>query len=308
MARQYKRFFHMYFAWDYPRELEELDRQSKQGWQLIRVGFFAGRYKKNPDVRYRYQIDFSGKVEDLGRYIETFREQGWEYINTTFNGWSYFRKPWDPSLPEEQYEIFTDQSSLREMTLRWIRFMAVLLAIVAVFLAIYTVRLVWMPNLPNLTRFLIFLLETAVIAYGIRRMVKPTGKQTFAGARAICAAFFATLVVSCIGAAYLEMNRPHFNSRMMADEMVGIPDGLEDNLEWGSIDILYTDSYYLDLSITADSSICFTLVDDSGTVIYTIADANVNISDQKLHLEKGKYFIRFSSYGGGALDVACALK
>ena len=71
MARKYKRLFNMYPAWDYRRELEELNRQS---------------------------------------------EQGWEYIRTTFNGWSYFRKPWDPSLPEEQYEIFTDQASLREMT------------------------------------------------------------------------------------------------------------------------------------------------------------------------------------------------
>lgn len=308
MARKYKRLFNMYPAWDYRRELEELNRQSEQGWQLIRGGVFVNRFKRNDHIRYRYQIDFSGKVEDLGRYIETFREQGWEYIRTTFNGWSYFRKPWDPSLPEEQYEIFTDQASLQEMTGRWIKLVGILTAIVAVFLAIYTVRLVLMPNLPALVRFLVFLLETAFLIYGILCMRKSARKQTFSGAGAIWIPIFALLIIGNIGAIYLETHHHRFTSHFIADEVVGIPDGMENVLEWSSIGILYTDNYYMDLNITADSSICFTLVDDSDTVIYTITDVNVDISNLKLHLEKGQYYIRLSSYEGGGLDVFCAIK
>ena len=58
----------------------------------------------------------------MGRYIETFREQGWEYVNSTFNGWHYFRKLYDPALPEEAYEIFSDRESLHELNSRWAEF------------------------------------------------------------------------------------------------------------------------------------------------------------------------------------------
>lgn len=308
MARKYKRLFNMYPAWDYRRELEELNRQSELGWQLVRGGVFVNRFKRNDHIRYRYQIDFSGKVEDLGRYIETFREQGWEYIRTTFNGWSYFRKPWDPSLPEEQYEIFTDQASLREMTGRWIKFVGILTAIVAVFLAIYTVRLVLMPNLPALVRFLVLLLETAFLVYGILCMRKSARKQTFSGVGAIWIPIFALLIIGTVGATYLETHHYRFNSRFVADEMSGISDGMENVFQWGSFDVLYTDNYYLDLSITADSSICFTLVDDSDTVIYTVADTNVDVSNLKLHLKKGQYYMYYSCYESGGFDATCAIK
>ena len=308
MARKYKRLFNMYPAWDYRRELEELNRQSEQGWQLVRGGVFVNRFKRNSDIRYRYQIDFSGKVEDLGRYIETFREQGWEYIRTTFNGWSYFRKPWDPSLPEEQYEIFTDQASLREMTGRWIKLVGILTAIVAAFLAIYTVRLVLMPNLPALVRFLVFLLETAFLVYGILCMRKSAQKQTLSGARSLWVPIFALLIIGTVGAIYLETHHHRFNSRFVADEMSDISGGMENVFQWGSFDVLYTDNYYLDLSITADSSICFTLVDDSDTVIYTVTDTNVNVSNLKLHLEKGQYYMYYSYYESGGFDATCAIK
>ena len=308
MARKYKRLFNMYPAWDYRRELEVLNRQSELGWQLVRVGVFVNRFKRNDHIRYRYQIDFSGKVEDLGRYIETFREQGWEYIRTTFNGWSYFRKPWDPSLPEEQYEIFTDQASLQEMTGRWIKLLGILTAIVAVFLAIYTVRLVLMPNLPALVRFLVLLLETAFLIYGIFCMRKSARKQTFSGARALWIPIFALLIIGTVGATYLETHHYRFNSRFVADEMSEISDGMENVFQWGSFDVLYTDNYYMDLNITADSSICFTLVDDSDTVIYTVTDTNVDVSNLKLHLKKGQYYMYYSCYESGGFDATCAIK
>lgn len=84
MARQYKTSHRVYTAWNYQKEIEDLNKASEQGWQLIKGGCFSSKFKWNPDVRYRYQIDYPGKVEDMGRYIETFREQGWEFINATY--------------------------------------------------------------------------------------------------------------------------------------------------------------------------------------------------------------------------------
>ena len=86
MGKQYKTFFRMYAAWDFKRELEDLNRRSEQGWQLVKGGLFASRFEHNPNLRYRYQLDFR-RVTDMPRYLETFREQGWEYVNSTFNDW-----------------------------------------------------------------------------------------------------------------------------------------------------------------------------------------------------------------------------
>ena len=108
---EYKRKFGVYAAWNYELKLEEFNAMSEQGWQLLDVGLFSRRYKKNTEVQYRYQMDFHPGIEDKGRYLETYREQGWEYVSTSFNGWYYFRKLYDQSLLQEEYEIFTDTPS-----------------------------------------------------------------------------------------------------------------------------------------------------------------------------------------------------
>ena len=108
MAAEYKRSFRMYSAWNYMQEVEDLNKMSDEGWQLVRGGCFHSKFVKNPDIRYRYQLDYQ-KIDDMARYIEIFREQGWEYVNSTFNGWHYLKKLYDPALPDEAYEIFTDR-------------------------------------------------------------------------------------------------------------------------------------------------------------------------------------------------------
>ena len=55
----------------------------------------------------------------MARYDETFRDAGWERVNSTANGWHIFRKAYDKSLPDEEYEIYTDEQSRVEMLKRW---------------------------------------------------------------------------------------------------------------------------------------------------------------------------------------------
>lgn len=110
-----------YAAWEFDREIQDLEEQSKNGWQLIKGGCFHSKFSFDDTVRYRYALDFNQGIEDPARYRETFAEQGWEYINSTFNGWHYFRKAYDPSLPEEEYQIYTDTASQKEMANRWKR-------------------------------------------------------------------------------------------------------------------------------------------------------------------------------------------
>lgn len=120
----------VYAAWDYELELKHLNEMSEQGWQLIQGGCFYTKYERREGVVYRYQLDHNMKIENRMRYIDTFREQGWEYINSTFNGWHYFRKPYDPAKPAEEYEIYSDRPSREEMAGRLSKLLTVLAIVV----------------------------------------------------------------------------------------------------------------------------------------------------------------------------------
>ena len=144
----YKRVFNIYAAWEYTREIEDLNKMSEKGWQLVKAGLISNYYKKNDSLRYRYQLDYNTKIEDMGRYIETFREQGWEYVNSTINGWHYFRKLYDAALPNDDFEIYNDSESLKEMQKKWqkaaVRMFFILIAccILEIFNAIRTQSMV----------------------------------------------------------------------------------------------------------------------------------------------------------------------
>ena len=122
----------MYFAWNYDQEIEDLNQLSREGWQLTKGGCFYSKFEKNTDEVYRYQIDFNTGMDDKERYIETFKEQGWEYINSTLNGWHYFRKKYDETLPEEDYQIYVDKE---EMLDRWIKLGSVMIIAFVVVIA-----------------------------------------------------------------------------------------------------------------------------------------------------------------------------
>lgn len=135
--KEYKTRWKAYAAWEYRLELNDLNQASEQGWQLVRGGLLKSKFKKDDSVVYRYALDYNGNIQDPDRYQETFREQGWEYINATSNGWHYFRKVYDPTLPEEEYEIYTDCSSLAQMKRRWQR-LALAMALIMLGLAIWS--------------------------------------------------------------------------------------------------------------------------------------------------------------------------
>ncbi|MCD8009085.1 MAG: DUF2812 domain-containing protein [Clostridiales bacterium] len=107
----------IYAPWSFQRELVDLDAASREGWQLIKGGRLIRRFRREEGV-YRFALEYDFALRDHNRYYATFREQGWELVNNTWNGWHYFRKRYDPALPESAYEIFTDAASRREMAER----------------------------------------------------------------------------------------------------------------------------------------------------------------------------------------------
>lgn len=123
MKKEIKRSYKVYAAWNYEKEENFINENSNSGWQLVKGGCFHSVYEKDNSKKYIYKIDYNPetikKSIDKKRYIEMFEDLGWEYINSTYNGWSYFRKEYDENRDESEYEIYTDHTSYKEMLGKW---------------------------------------------------------------------------------------------------------------------------------------------------------------------------------------------
>lgn len=239
----------------------------------------------------------------MGRYIETFREQGWEYISSTYNGWHYFRKIYDPSLPEEAYEIFTDRSSLKEMNCRWAKLAAAVLILLGVLMAAATIYYILRPKLPTLICALALLPLIALIARGVYIMGMPEKRKNRSWDSVLFAVMLAAAIGGCVGAGILSANRPYFNSTFAGDKINPIPASEGQALQWCAFDIDYRDHYYIDLDITADSPVCVSIRNESGQTVYTVEGSSVAEKGRKLSLEAGAYTVVFSDFPGGSLEI-----
>jgi hypothetical protein len=132
--------YNMYAAWEYDKEEEALNEASQKGLQLVYGGCFHSKFRRDSSVRYIYQLDYYLGIEDMVRYKEIFADQGWEYINSTFNGWHYFRKPYQEGMDEREMHIYTDKESLREMQNRWLRVIIGLDILYALFAVLYMIH------------------------------------------------------------------------------------------------------------------------------------------------------------------------
>ena len=299
MAENYKNSYKMYSAWNYQKEVEDLNKASDEGWQLVRGGCFHSRFVKNPNVQFRYQLDF-GKIEDMGRYIETFREQGWEYINSTFNGWHFFRKIYDPSLPEEEYEIFSDRESTQEMNSRWAKIALVIGGILALFMILNAIRLIRQPNLPRLVQTLTFLVESAVLIRGGILMSNPDQSRSRRGDGTLLAIFFICIILGAVLTITLNDRRPNMNSGQQASEL---DQPIVDN-RWNEFEVRYKDNYYLDLEIEAEHPLTFAIVDENGNAVYEVTETSFKKENIRLTLLKGEYQFSMSCDSGFLLNCS----
>lgn len=298
MTKKYKNSWKAYAAWNYEQEIEELNQASEQGWQLVRGGCFHSRFEKNPEIQYRYQMDYR-KIRDIGRYLETFREQGWEYINSTFNGWHYFRKLYDPSLPEEEYEIFTDRESLKEMNMRWVRLAMIIGLVTGAMALIQAVRMILRPDLPRLIMMLTFAIESVVLLRGCHIMKDSDPEKKRKGSQFFIPVFLAVIILGSAAFIMLEEGRPYFQ---LQSDASSVSEPIVDE-EYSSFQIRYKDYYYMDLELTASEPATLRIVDEEGNMIYEGTSTDLHEKDTCLKLTKGRYTILFSIQSGYHLDM-----
>ena len=303
MEKDRKSSWRAYTAWDYQKELEDLDRASQEGWQLIRGGCFHNKFVKNPAVRYRYQLDF-GRIEDMGRYIETFREQGWEYVNSTFNGWHYFRKAWDPALPESAYEIYTERGQLPEMEKRWTRIAGIVGMVLLGFAGFWLWSTIRRFQLPNLIMTLMPAVEAGFLLRGWYIMRNPNSPRKRGGESRLFALLLAVILLGSAAAVTLTYLRPHFTTSQQADS-VEYP--AEDN-DWLDFTVKYPDNYYLDLKMQAEEPMTFSIVNEAGEVVFTKTETDFEARDLRLRLPAGQYRYRLSLSGTGSFLVECEME
>lgn len=139
MSKNRKVSHKIYESWEYEREIDDLNRMSEQGWQLEKGGCFHSVFIKNDKEKYIYQIDYSPKLKDKDRYLEMFSEQEWEYINSTFNGWHYFKKAYRDDMSEEEKIIYTDKQSLYEMQNRYLSMLKFFMIISCIMTPVYLI-------------------------------------------------------------------------------------------------------------------------------------------------------------------------
>lgn len=123
-----------FMPWCREAEQDQYNEESRRGWHLSQRTFRSMTYEYDPDVEYRYAIDYR-YWHDESRYLELFEEDGWELAGTigdafdsagrfvtldssrdnTAGCWYIFRKKYDPLRPEAEYEIATDDESIQAL-------------------------------------------------------------------------------------------------------------------------------------------------------------------------------------------------
>ena len=72
----------VYMAWEFEAAVDDLNKMSEQGWQVTEFSRFSQSYVYDPNVRYRYQIDYAENISDPVRYAEAFRDSGWLWVKS----------------------------------------------------------------------------------------------------------------------------------------------------------------------------------------------------------------------------------
>lgn len=306
--KQYKRKFGIYAAWNYGLKIEALNKLSEKGWQLIKGGIFSDRFKREEAVKYRYQMDFQPQIEEKGRYIETFREQGWEYVNSTVNGWHYFRKLYDAERPEREYEIFTDTESLKEMNNRWAIVGMLLAAIFGYGFVRQAVTMILWPNMRTLFQMVYLGFILAVFIRGVIVMRNPKKPKDAMLDKILIVVLLVWMIGGARVGSLMVENRPTFNLTNMSAEYAPISADLEDATEWLAFDVKYEDNYYMDIEAEVSAPLCFSVVSETDEIIYKVNVEKYEEDNIRLHLKQGKYSIYFSDFTGGSIHIKAAMR
>ena len=284
-----KKSYKPYAIWDYELEINELDRESENGWQLIHGGAFHREYEKDDSMAYRYQLDFNNKDEVA--YYEMFKEQGWEYISSTFNGWNYFKKLYDPLAEESEYLIYTDKDSKKKMNLRFINLMLIIFiaGIISNFQHMFT--FISAPKLANsgvlfVYGFYIFLYVKARI--GVSKTIKGLVPKKRTKIEIYFLLFIISAFIMVAGSSESSWGNGKINILAEVNEEV------EQNYIFDSS---FLDFYYIEINLREGEVVKLRIENEDGKTIYENLSVEKNEKSERVFLPKGRYYCIITSTG-----------
>jgi len=282
--REYVTLQNIYAAWDFEKEIDELNMHSKNGLQLVKGGMFFSKYKKDNNIVYRYQIDFNLNIDNKPEYINVFNDQGWEYINSTFNGWHYFRKKYDASLPEHEYEIYTDRPSKVEMTKRWCKFAIPCLIFFVAFFVVNIIKLVLTPELCRIGLVVYFFTPLLLFITGLLKMNK-VGKGNNFKRKSHLGTMLLVVVLAYSWFLLFSSLKATTNLNLSTTAYESISDMPN------TINVKFPDLYYLSMHSKSEVAVTFMIESEDFNAVYTISGQNLNVENQRILLRRGVYTI-----------------
>ena len=283
-----------YAPWEYEKEEQDLNEASKKGLQLTEGKGFHSVFHRDDSVRYIYQLDYNTKVKDKERYKEIFEEQGWEYINSTFNGWHYFRKLYKEDMSEDEKVIYTDRESLYEMQDRWKKLLTIITIVLGMMAITYGIIGIMIPNILIVIEGLIMGMISLTMGLGARVLnQRRKGKEssfTIKVQWAFPIAFF-VLIIALIYTLISPRTVFHEDFNFIGMTQESLPKSS------GEIKIRKDGSYYMDLDFNLDNgTMMVSMQNEKGKEIYQNVADRCSVSNWKLDLQKGKYRLYYAYY------------
>ena len=275
--------------WEADEEIAELNRQSEKGWQLIKGGIYDKLVRDDSAV-YRYQIDYHEKPDE--RYYETFGEQGWQYV-CKYNDFNYFRKPYDPSLPESEYEIYTDDESYRQSYKSLFR-ERILLAVLYAFVVSLNCINIFVKNMfsdaVNIfigAAFMVCELMFIFIAVMVYKKMNNRDKKMGAMGKITKVGTFIALLMILATPWLIGIDNMH-SDPLLCNMTWGASDPVTHELD---INVERTGKFRLDLDYTCgNGTLDVKIVDDEGNELFVQEPtADCEIDDMPIRLKEGHY-------------------
>ena len=279
----------VYAAWDYKKEVEDLNKLSAEGLQLIKGGCLYSQYEEDKSVQYRYQLDYNRKIDNRMRYIESFREQGWEYINSTFNGWHYFRKPYDPSLPDSEYEIYTDMPSLGEMAKRWLKLGYTIEILISLLFLLTIYQMIRQPEIYRAGLLLEYVVFEIMLLSGIsamKRMIK--GNYTGAEKRFPLGIVFGLFMISLLWILIWGFAKDSCEGTWIGNTLK------KDDYPVVNFEMKLPEFVYLSLENDPEFPCTVLITNQKGREVYRKSGDALELEDERIFLPRGSYQLTVS--------------
>lgn len=290
--RKTKKIANTYARWEGDKAVARLDDLSKEGWQLKKAGLSFTLVRDTEKV-YRYQMDFKEKADK--RYYDTFAEQGWEQV-CEYMGEHWFRKEYDSSLPESDYEIYTDDESYEYAVKKSGKTYWALAVIYAMVTLAYLFGNRGRFDATIVVSIVAFAMIAAVNLLGaisVWRKAKDRTRKIWFTGKGVWVVLMLTLVM-VIAVPTISIDRGFrtvLDTNMAWAECIG--DDLTDSGVTHELKFdVKTGTHQLDIQYSCEEApISVEILDSEGNVIYRTEPAlECKVSGEKLQLEEGTYF------------------